>query len=116
MKSIHQHDCNRCIFLGNYYKSDLYICLDSSHPSLSTIICRYGIDGDYSSGLSFVFSSVGLNRGLKMADECGYITGELRKFIMNRQIEWLNYLEKDKEYGEGIKQRWGKRKRYLLKN
>lgn len=53
------HDCDTCVFLGQYKEYDLYFC--SNEP---TIICRYSDDGpDYSSGL--VFGVVGpVERGL----------------------------------------------------
>lgn len=48
----HEHDCDACVFLGNYKswmlegdewkKIDLYFC-----PSGNTFIARHGRDGDY---------------------------------------------------------------------
>ena len=50
MKPEHEHDCNSCIFLGNYYSSpkkicDMYYCKGSDG---GTIIIRNSSDGpDY---------------------------------------------------------------------
>jgi hypothetical protein len=42
----YKHDCNSCIFLGQYYAYDLYFC-----PS-GTVVARYGNRGyKYSSGI-----------------------------------------------------------------
>jgi hypothetical protein len=44
-----EHDCESCLFLGQYKEYDLYICLGTNH----TPIARYGEKGDYLSGMSF---------------------------------------------------------------
>ena len=45
----YQHDCERCITLGEFEAYDLYYCKDEP-----TIVCRYGNGGpDYTSGISF---------------------------------------------------------------
>ena len=45
-----QHDCNSCIFLGNYKGCDLYIC--KKHSGLHSLIAREGNEGsEYRSGL-----------------------------------------------------------------
>jgi hypothetical protein len=53
---IHQHDCSHCDFLGLYdYKGityDLYYH-KGKHPYDTTVIARYGVDGEYYSGLCF---------------------------------------------------------------
>lgn len=59
-KPIHEHDCKRCVFLGNAYDpnhddeekfnsgcGDLYWCKGPGSVSLDTMIFRYGILGDY---------------------------------------------------------------------
>lgn len=44
------HDCDNCVFLGQYEEYDLYFC-NNNNP---TVIARYGDNGeDYTSGLSF---------------------------------------------------------------
>lgn len=41
------HDCDSCIYLGQYKEFDLYYC-----PGEPTVVCRYSDDGpDYGSGL-----------------------------------------------------------------
>jgi hypothetical protein len=48
----YKHDCDKCIFLGNYetidLEMDLYFCTGTSN----TFIARYGEDEKYSSCLS----------------------------------------------------------------
>jgi len=47
------HDCDDCIFLGQYNEFDLYFCPKES----TTVIARYGDEGgDYHSGLEFARS------------------------------------------------------------
>ncbi len=46
---IYPHDCEKCQFLGTYDGHDLYFC----PCSMPTVIARYGLDGDYQSGLTF---------------------------------------------------------------
>lgn len=43
----HEHDCDCCIFLGRSENFDLYVHL----RGIKTVIARYGIDGEYLSGL-----------------------------------------------------------------
>ena len=46
---LHKHDCQSCIYLGTFGEDDLYY-----HPGQRpTLIARYGIDGNYASGLIF---------------------------------------------------------------
>jgi hypothetical protein len=63
----YKHDCSRCVYLGEYRYTgcnerygvdvlDLYFC-----PGEPTVIARYGVDGEYSSGLIFALHS--LERG-----------------------------------------------------
>ncbi len=49
---IHKHDCAACIFLGTYQGEDLYVCPAGRVP---TVISRYGIHGEYSSGMCFSY-------------------------------------------------------------
>lgn len=73
------HDCDNCIFLGQYMENDgtlydLYFC--STEP---TVIARYGEEGKYLSGLRFaiydIFSirETPLSVALKRAYERGII-------------------------------------------
>lgn len=49
----YKHDCNSCIFLGQYAIADLYACIHNGR--ISTVIARYSNrDNDYASGLSAV--------------------------------------------------------------
>lgn len=115
-KPIHKHDCNHCIFLGNYANGDCYICKDGEEI-LSTLIYRRSSDGpDYSSGLEFVFSNIGLNKALSMADAQGHITGKLRARLLGLQASFFEYLKHDKDYALGIEKKWGDIKRYLINN
>lgn len=81
---VHKHDCNSCVFLGNYVLTretstdtlDLYYC-----PNEPTVVARFGSDGpDYSSGL--VFAREGQNgipylyEAKKLAIEKGFLTEE----------------------------------------
>jgi len=51
------HDCDACIFLGQYKKYDLYFCGKGSLVS-TTVILRYSDEGgDYHSGLTFTVTS-----------------------------------------------------------
>jgi hypothetical protein len=65
----HTHDCDTCTYLGSEVvkgkQFDFYVHLDG----MPTIIARYGADGKYSSGTSFVFSSPYLNIALKKVFE-----------------------------------------------
>lgn len=113
---IHEHDCKHCIYIGSSYKRDYYLCISKEHPSLSTLVARYGKDGNYNSGLEFCWSNIYLNKALKLADKQGLLTNkELRKHILNQQTSYLAYLEKNPEYAKGIARRWKKHTRYLIK-
>lgn len=46
MKPRHEHDCERCTFLGCYGDADLYHCAKGVGP---TVIARYGAEADYAS-------------------------------------------------------------------
>lgn len=57
VKPIYEHDCDKCIFLGNYESPksgdnqlyDLYFC-----PGEDTVVARYGNNGwEYASGMRF---------------------------------------------------------------
>lgn len=57
-----EHDCDRCIFLGRHEKYDLYFC-----PTEPTVIARYGVDGDYLSGLDFTNTAPSLREAGRRA-------------------------------------------------
>lgn len=56
---IHKHDCDECIFLGDYndgnYDYDLYFC-PKGGISGNSVIARYGENEKYMSGTNFAIS------------------------------------------------------------
>lgn len=52
-KKFHEHDCDCCHYLGSEIKNkdelDYYVCHQGG--GMSTVIARFGEDGDYYSGL-----------------------------------------------------------------
>lgn len=75
MDKYHKHDCFACIYLGSEtveFKSfteklDFYYCPDRGGIP-NSIVARYGIDGEYYSGLGFGFSMIPLNIAFKLMD------------------------------------------------
>jgi hypothetical protein len=49
----HEHDCDRCVFLGRFEDADLYFHDGKENPLFTTVIARFGPDSEYTSGLSF---------------------------------------------------------------
>jgi len=47
----YQHDCDCCVALGEHEEYDLYFCKQGGFED--TVIARYGVDGDYTSGMVF---------------------------------------------------------------
>ena len=47
----HEHDCEKCIWLGRHEKYDLYFC--EQENLFPTVIARFGDGGDYLSGMEF---------------------------------------------------------------
>lgn len=45
---IHEHDCDKCVFVGGMNEVDMWFC-NEERPM--TVICRYGPNGDYGSGM-----------------------------------------------------------------
>lgn len=66
------HDCTISHYLGWYAEYDLYFCGEDD----PTVIARYGIDGDYYSGLSFATSdgTPSLYEAKKRAIKAGLLT------------------------------------------
>jgi hypothetical protein len=53
MEKRYQHDCDQCVFLGQWNEYDLYFCGEQGDV-FTTVIARYGNEGcEYSSGLVF---------------------------------------------------------------
>ena len=58
---IYEHDCDKCVFLGNYDGHDLYYCPAGVR---GTVIARFSGGGpDYSSGLPFGRRPLGYFKG-----------------------------------------------------
>ena len=48
----YEHDCDRCVFLGCWFESDLYYC-EQRTVGIPTVLARHsGQDFDYTSGLT----------------------------------------------------------------
>jgi len=79
LKPRYNHDCNHCVFLGRYKKFDLYVCVGSERTGKKfddTIIARYGVDGDYYSGMAFRDKIEPLRKAFKRACDKGIIKKE----------------------------------------
>ena len=46
------HSCTCCTYLGEFEEYDLYYC-KNGNMSISTVIARHGVDGEYLSGMEF---------------------------------------------------------------
>lgn len=72
----HTHDCNKCVFLGDYpdvdgRPLDLYVCQQNGMP---TVIARYGSRGyQYTSGLSLASHDPALAEAKRRAQEKGLL-------------------------------------------
>lgn len=110
----HVHDCNHCIYLGSDKNNDYYYHYDKEYPTLSTLICRYGDHGDYSSGLEFIMSNVGLNKALALGVQKGVFTSEVLDIMKARQVEWFKYCLHDTSYAESMEERWKGLERFVL--
>jgi len=52
-----KHDCDDCIYLGQYNEFDLYFCPGTGEQYTETVIARYSDEGnDYHSGMEFATS------------------------------------------------------------
>ena len=60
-----EHDCSKCIFLGQTTDADLWYC-----PG-NTLIARHGSEGDYFSGFPFVWTNKEMKLAYQMAKELG---------------------------------------------
>jgi hypothetical protein len=53
-KPLYKHDCELCVFLGQFENEDLYFCGNQIGPTSKTVIARCSdAAGDYVSGLCF---------------------------------------------------------------
>ena len=123
-KPYHEHDCQNCIYLGSSTETenghtsdyDYYFCHHKGeHPCLSSLIARYGENGDYSSGLSFVMSTIPLNKALQLAAEQNVLPDDVKEYIKKQQASWFKYCETDKDYADGNDKRWEGREKFILK-
>jgi hypothetical protein len=86
----HEHDCHRCDYLGRFKEYDLYICLrQQEYLDLSTVIARYGPQGEYRSGLCFCTRRPELNQALKRAHERGILKDPLEIYDVYRAMEHI---------------------------
>lgn len=114
MNPIHEHDCKTCIHLGSDKENDYYFHRHKEHASLSTLIYRYGIDGDYGSGSVFCMCSVGTNKALELAYTNGILTEDEITHLKNIQDEWFDYCERHLDYKASVEKRWEGLTRFLL--
>lgn len=72
----HEHDCDRCAYLGSDDKSkiDYYICRGTFEKL--TLIARFGEYGEYSSGACFYWQNYHLNRAGNLAMDQDLLTIE----------------------------------------
>jgi hypothetical protein len=110
----HVHDCNHCIYLGSDKENDYYYHYDNEYPILSTLICRYGPDGDYSSGLEFIMSNVGLNKALALGVQKGVFTSDVLEYMKAKQVQWFDYCLHDTRYAKNVAERWEGLERFTL--
>jgi hypothetical protein len=51
----YEHDCDNCVFLGQFENADLYVCAHNN--IIDTVVARFSDDGpDYLSGLTFAYA------------------------------------------------------------
>ncbi len=86
----YEHDCNTCVFLGTYTnpdtsdKFDLYYHPVDAHSFGETIIARYGIEGDYISGLTLVGFDRTLTVAYRRAHDQGLVEKSVSEFLDQR--------------------------------
>lgn len=62
----YEHDCAVCRSLGQWKQYDLYFC--EKQAAGPTVIARYGVGGDYLSGMGFAGSIPALGEAKRRAD------------------------------------------------
>jgi hypothetical protein len=73
----YEHDCDGCMYLGNYEELDVYYCCGSDGISGGSVILRFGDEGwEYTSSpvSCALYSEPGLSRG---SDILKRVAGEL---------------------------------------
>lgn len=68
----YEHDCDRCVYLGQHQEHDLYYC--EQDAAGRTLVARYGSDGSdyYSSGIALAIIQP-LVEARRLATEYGLI-------------------------------------------
>ena len=102
-KPIHQHDCKDCECLGRFAEYDLWF-----HPAFgndtfrATTILRYGIDGEYSSGLCFA-SGVYIAKTVsgRFALDVNHMANMMAKMECASRAVSLGLLPADWQFREG---------------
>ena len=65
----YKHDCDKCVYLGEYGDADLYFCNQSG---IKTVIARYSDEpSDYISGMEFTSVNKDLMEAKKRAISFG---------------------------------------------
>jgi hypothetical protein len=60
------HECERCVYLGEYRQHDLYFC--TKQPNVPTVLARYGNDpSDYVSGVELATRDLILAEAVALA-------------------------------------------------
>jgi hypothetical protein len=72
------HDCEECVFLGTHERYDLYFC-----AATPTVIARYGVEGDYISGLILASTVPALAIATVRTISAGLLTTEQVRAITN---------------------------------
>lgn len=69
----YHHDCDNCRPLGQFEEFDLYVCPEQVGGP--TVIARFGLDGDYLSGLCFADTVPALGEAKRLAVAAGWLAG-----------------------------------------
>lgn len=86
----YDHDCKKCVFLGNFTDDeidyDLYVC-SHEFPFIDTLIGRYSSDGpDYCSGVYFIKTIAPIGEAYKRSLEKGYILKKMDTGVLNENL------------------------------
>lgn len=76
VKPKYNHDCDKCVFLGNWAEHDLYWCSQNGFP---TVISRHGNEPDaYTSGIDVAKTNAlpSLAEAFKRAKYKGLVHGD----------------------------------------
>jgi len=85
-KARYKHDCNHCVYLGHFDKYDLYVCPKHNTKTISTVVARFGIDGDYNSGVTCIYKYDWATQAYNKALTKGYsLSKDDKKYVWNTQ-------------------------------